>query len=137
MALFQIYGRSFGRAIGCALALFQVASGRAQTPSLISLQPSQGTERWLALVHGAGLNEAAVVWDAGLPSEKKLPQAVHGATMFSIPPKSRIGSHPVLIESSAGRSTPLIFIVKGAAPPALPRLEGVTLASSSFEEGGK
>jgi hypothetical protein len=122
---------------GCALVVLLDVPAWAQTPTLSSLQPPLGTERSLVLIEGGGLSAADVVWDAGLISEKKLPRSVQGATMFSVPPHSTVGSHPIAIESPAGRSPPLSFVVKGGISSAAPRLDGVSLANVSFEDEGK
>jgi hypothetical protein len=87
-------------------------------------------------VTGEGLSGGVVFWDAGLGSERKLPAAVQGATMFSVPSGSSVGSHPVAIESASGRSAPVEFVVAGAKPIATPRLDDVSLADTAFDEGG-
>src|SRR5690349_3655602 len=116
------------------LALVPIGVASAQAPRLTSLNPPRGPERSLILVDGEGLDTGLVVWDAGLGSERKLTAAVQGAVMFSVPPGSSAGNHPVVIESPAGRSTPVTFVVGGAKPVATPRLDDVSLADANFDE---
>jgi hypothetical protein len=64
------------RQVTCMFSLFMAVvamdSSGAQAPKLTSFQPSKGTERSLVLIEGEGLDTGVVVWDAGLPSEKKI-----------------------------------------------------------------
>src|SRR5262245_33286270 len=119
------------------LAAITMDCGTAQAPKLTSLRPSNGTERSLVLVQGERLESGVVIWDAGLPSEKQLPASVQGATMISIPPHSTPGTHPVAIESPAGRSAIANFVVDGPAPAAVPRIDFVTLADTQFDSDDK
>src|SRR5262249_39257454 len=63
--------------------------------------------------------------------------SLQGATMISIPPHSAPGTHPVAIESPEGRSAIANFVVDGPAPPAVPRIDGVTLADTQFDGDDK
>jgi hypothetical protein len=129
----------FAPALALALvsSLLFATAASAAPPTLASLEPSNGPERTLVIVKGTGLESGVVVWDAGLPSEKKFAATAHGATMFSVPPHSKSGTHPVAIESAAGRSAVVNFVVQGSAPRAVPRLDGVTLADTKFDANGQ
>jgi hypothetical protein len=124
------------------LTLLPVGPCGAQAPKIASFQPPRDLDRSLVSVKGEGLESGVVVWDAGLASERKLAPTVLGATMFSVPPKSSIGVHPIVIESPAGRSAPINFTVTGPAACenpeacAIPRLDGVTLMDTKFEQDG-
>ncbi|WP_143271768.1 hypothetical protein [Bradyrhizobium mercantei] len=108
----------------------------ADVPKVSSIQSLHGTVRSLVVLEGSGLEKARVIWDAGLPTERKLAPSFQGATMFSVPPNSAPGGHPLAIESSQGRSAVLRFTVDSDKPNATPRLDQVTLANATFEKDG-
>jgi hypothetical protein len=118
-------------------AVLCCGSAFAQSLRITGLQPPSGPARLLIGVTGEGLTGAKIVWDAGLASEKLLPSALQGATMFSVPTDAVVGNHPVAVESVAGRSAPFDFVVVGNAPMAKPRIDHITLVETKFEADNK
>lgn len=126
--------RQLGALAGLAVSatLYLNVAAHAAPPQLMTISPDHAAVRSLVLVSGAGLDASHLVWDAGLPTERKLVGSLQGATMFSVPPGSAAGGHPIAVESSEGRSATKSFVVDAGAPNATPRLDHITLANSKF-----
>jgi hypothetical protein len=114
----------------CALSL------AACTPVLTALHESSGPERSLVMVEGSNLLFTRVVWDASLPTEQTLPGGFLGGYIFSVPAGSAVGNHPVAVENSYGRSGKMDYAVTGPAPFGAPRIDFVTLVSTTFDAAG-
>lgn len=102
-------------------------------PVLDDLDVKTGPEHTLVMVRGSDLALAAVIWDAGLPTEREIPGGFLGPFMFSVPPGSALGPHPVALKRGSKRSENRInFEVTAPQPYGPPRIDAVTIVSASF-----
>ena len=99
----------------CLTVIFGCLAG-CQTPVLNSLEFAQGPERSLVRVDGKNLLGASVIWDAGLATERSIPGGFLGAYMFSIPPSTTQGNHPVALRNNQGTSATRNYVVTALQP---------------------
>ena len=116
-----------------SVAILAAEPARTDPPRIANLSPASAPPRTLIVVRGDGV-ESALVWDAGSPSEKILPSALGGATMFSVPADAAPGDHAVAIQG-AQRSATASFRVAGDPPMAKPRIDSITLVDTKFQAG--
>lgn len=116
-----------------ALTLLTLALGAAGCgpPNLTTLNPSTGPVRTLVEVNGNTL-VAQTLWDAGTPSEVGLPGAFLAASVFSVPATAATGVHNVQLIRGSVRGNAVPFTVTAAQPFGAPRLDRVSLASTTF-----
>jgi hypothetical protein len=107
-----------------AVALF--ATGCPQPPALDTLEPSGGQPGRVIEVEGTNLDLAAVVWDAGRPTERIIPSSFLGSKFFTVPPGVTPGLHPVQLLRDGDRSSVQNFNVTGGVPWPDPSLDDVT-----------
>ncbi|MCC6460203.1 MAG: hypothetical protein IT260_07015 [Saprospiraceae bacterium] len=116
--------------VACAL-FFLLACQQAE---IRQLYPATGFPRQIVLLDADPLQQAQLLWDAGLATEQAVEQALATARYFQIPAKARPGPHPLRLRSAAGQLSPSVDVVvqalSGAWPP--PRIEETTIFS--FQE---
>jgi hypothetical protein len=115
------------------LSLALLASCASRAPVVSALEPPHAVGGSLITVQGSDKDAAAVIWDAGLPTERKIPTTL-GGSVFSVPKDATAGIHPVALENTAGRSTPMNFVVDAGAPlqPGTPRIDHIMVLDAQF-----
>lgn len=118
-------------------AVWFAAGPAISAPTLIGLGPAQGATRALVEIAGQDLDGAVVVWDAETPAAKRLPPAMAGAVMFTVPAGATLGAHKVRVERGNQRSELLTFTVTASAVNATPRIDDISLAAAQFAADGR
>jgi hypothetical protein len=103
-------------------------------PTLVSLNPTSGPPGTTVQVDGSDLSLSSVIWDAGLPAEKSVPQAFLSATVFTVPLDAAIGPHPVKVKGKNYSDQAITFQVTAGNRPG-PRLDDVTLSLANIAAG--
>jgi hypothetical protein len=128
--------RLAGYALAVFLSLLGGIEASAAPPLLEQLEPARATSRALVIIRGQNLENARIIWDAGLASARVLKGALQGAVLFSIPPGTIPGDHRVAVENDDGRSAEMVIEVLPGVPRAVPRVDHVTLVQTSFQPDG-
>jgi len=121
------------RIIGFLLLCFLAGCA---TPTIISIDPPNGSEGMLANIQGTDQLGASIEWDGS-----QVPGPWYGGVFFTVPYGSATGNHDVTLSNGIGTSSVEVFSV--SSPVAIPapeikavQLGGINITGGAFDSGG-